>query len=81
MPVQQPKRDDRPPKGGWAPGNYWNRCADCGEHFVGDKRAIICADCAYHPTPKPQQHTAHIAAWLIWKFQQNWNRHFAGTGV
>lgn len=32
--------------GGYAPGNYACRCLDCGEQFVGDKRAITCLDCA-----------------------------------
>lgn len=41
--------DDRPPllHLRWAPGNYSNRCCECGEMFIGDKRAGMCADCAY----------------------------------
>lgn len=42
-----PKQDARPIKSGWAPGNYGNFCCDCGEEFLGDKRAVQCADCAY----------------------------------
>jgi hypothetical protein len=42
--------DPRPPKGGWAPGAYLCRCRTCGDRFGGDKRAMSCADCAYHPT-------------------------------
>jgi hypothetical protein len=38
--------DTRPPKRGWAPGNYICRCLECGDHFSGTKRAIHCADCA-----------------------------------
>lgn len=34
------------PLGGYAPGNYTCRCLDCGEQFIGDKRAITCLDCA-----------------------------------
>lgn len=32
---------------GWAPGSYANKCSICGSEFLGDKRAIACADCAY----------------------------------
>ena len=39
--------DSRPKRGGWAPGSYCRKCDQCGEGFVGDKRASICADCAY----------------------------------
>ncbi len=32
---------------GYAPGNYWFVCRDCGnKHAVGDKRAIRCETCA-----------------------------------
>jgi hypothetical protein len=48
------KHDDRPQRHGWAPGEYvHSRCIGllCREledsSFIGDKRAIICADCAY----------------------------------
>lgn len=41
--------DDRSPKGGWAPGGYMCLCSECDEHFIGDKRAYKCADCAYAP--------------------------------
>lgn len=40
--------DSRPPKGGWAPGDYCGmRCRICSATFTGDKRAFECADCAY----------------------------------
>lgn len=39
--------DARPVYAGWAPGNYERVCADCRWTFVGDKRAIRCAACAY----------------------------------
>jgi len=39
--------DLRPQKKAWAPGLYMNICADCGKQFIGDKRAIQCAPCAY----------------------------------
>ena len=45
------KEDKRPKKGGWAPGNYTNKCVHCGDEFIGDKRAIRCADCAYYEPP------------------------------
>ena len=40
------ERDERAPKGSWAPGNYYNKCS-CGAMFIGDKRAVTCAPCAY----------------------------------
>jgi hypothetical protein len=43
------KVDTRPQKGAWAPGSYARRCGGCEEMFVGDKRALNCADCAYKP--------------------------------
>lgn len=43
------KVDLRPPKGSWAPGDYFCRCSKCGSLFLGDKRALACADCAYCP--------------------------------
>lgn len=50
--------DKRPQRHGWAPGNYFCRCHDCKEQFIGDKRAILCAPCAYmrppNPTPRPE---------------------------
>lgn len=40
-------QDLRPKRGGWAPGNYFNKCIACDTLFIGDKRAGVCADCAY----------------------------------
>jgi len=34
------------PIGGYAPGNYHNRCYTCERSFFGDKRAIQCEECA-----------------------------------
>lgn len=48
-----PKQDDRPQLGWWAPGEYLNLCRRCNEYFIGDKRAGICADCAYSPNTEP----------------------------
>ena len=42
-----PKVDRRPPRGMWAPGDYFQLCRRCRQHFIGDKRAGKCADCAY----------------------------------
>lgn len=42
-----PKKDDRPQRHGWAPGKYFGTCPTCAEDFIGDKRATMCADCAY----------------------------------
>lgn len=41
------EEDDRPQFGAWAPGDYYNECIYCEEQFIGDKRAVSCADCAY----------------------------------
>jgi hypothetical protein len=46
MSIFDAKQDDRPAKGGWAPGDYINACG-CGCIFSGEKRAWQCADCAY----------------------------------
>lgn len=41
-------RDQRPQRFTWAPGGYLVKCSQCGERFVGDKRARLCAPCAYN---------------------------------
>jgi hypothetical protein len=41
------KRSKLPQFGWWAPGDYCRCCFECNEHFLGDKRAGRCADCAY----------------------------------
>jgi hypothetical protein len=41
------KQDDRPMRGWWAPGDYLCKCIRCEAMFAGDKRAAMCADCAY----------------------------------
>lgn len=46
-----PKEDARAQRGMWAPGAYFCRCTRCGEDFIGDKRALWCADCAYKKFP------------------------------
>lgn len=45
------KEDHRPPRHGWADGHYLNKCHWCSENFIGDKRAVQCADCAYKDSP------------------------------
>lgn len=52
--------DERPPKGSWAPGGYYNKCRTCNRKFIGDKRATSCADCAYSETPTPLPNTPDI---------------------
>lgn len=32
--------------GGFATGDYMNRCYACGDEFTGDKRALTCLPCA-----------------------------------
>lgn len=41
--------DRRPQRRGWAPGGYICKCRACEKQFTGDKRAMMCADCAYAP--------------------------------
>jgi len=45
------ERDERPPHNGWAGGNYECQCLGCSKSFLGDKRCLTCADCAYAPDP------------------------------
>lgn len=45
------KIDHRPKFLGWAPGDYIGNCKRCGDQFQGDKRAVVCADCAYSEIP------------------------------
>ncbi len=42
-----PKVDHRPPQQWWADGEYICQCFRCKSYFIGDKRAGMCADCAY----------------------------------
>lgn len=42
--------DKKYPIGGFAPGNYHNKCVSCGNIFTGDKRAFECEPCAIHST-------------------------------
>lgn len=49
------KTDERPKKHGWAPGEYTCKCSVCACDFVGDKRASMCADCAYSPEIEARQ--------------------------
>ena len=41
------KESTRPAHGSWAPGDYMCQCVGCRSIFIGDKRALHCADCAY----------------------------------
>lgn len=51
--ISEAKQDNRPKCGAWAPGGYWHAsCVECGDAFVGDKRAAQCADCAYDADSK-----------------------------
>jgi hypothetical protein len=60
------KNDSRPMRYSWAPGGYIHNCPTCKENFVGDKRAQICADCAYAlPDPTPQQNQEAKGKWRI----------------
>ncbi len=56
-PHNSPKEDSRPALRFWAPGNYENRCAHCGEGFLGAKGAMECANCVYdNPDTKVKAH-------------------------
>lgn len=46
--MRYPKLVKRPGHGMWAPGEYMNQCRQCGDYFVGDKRAMLCGECAYN---------------------------------
>lgn len=45
--VKDYKTSDQPKRNGWAPGEYMNKCRKCEAGFIGDKRAMTCAECAY----------------------------------
>ena len=56
-----PNCDRRPARGGWAPGNYMALCGNCRQSFIGDKRAVMCADCAYIGTDRPDDERLVLA--------------------
>lgn len=45
---ENPQREFSPElrRAGWAPGNYYNVCHDCGKKHIADKRASRCVECA-----------------------------------
>jgi hypothetical protein len=55
------KIDSRSPRAAWAPGDYLNRCITCRDRFMGDKRALSCADCAYSPSASKVISEARLA--------------------
>ena len=50
--VQLLQRDTRPQCYAWAPGTYGHICTECDREFLGDKRASMCAPCAYGDNKK-----------------------------
>ncbi len=48
------KRDKRPKNGAWAAGSYASKCVYCNSAFLGDKRAAMCAPCAYQDVIKTE---------------------------
>ena len=48
-----------PPRGAWAPGDYTGKCMACKDRYMGDKRAYMCADCAY------KELAADALAWAL----------------
>jgi len=75
--------DKRPQRYGWAPGDYMCRChgggckdkSDEDRIFIGDKRAIICADCAYAmPDPIPVDRVVDVIDGLVRDHQMKWSQ-------
>lgn len=74
------KNDDRPACNSWAPGHYEHVCPTCKEHFVGDKRAVECADCAYSAAVPAADFASHIVVReegeprddVLWVCEQCW---------
>lgn len=50
------KIDNRPHRKGWAPGDYLGKCVKCGAFTQADKRAQMCADCAYEDWKPTHRH-------------------------
>jgi Asp-tRNA(Asn)/Glu-tRNA(Gln) amidotransferase B subunit len=79
------KHDDRPQRYGWAPGEYIHgRCVGqlCREledsSFIGAKRAIICADCAYAmPDPVYVDRVGRHIDVVIADNPEKWDQAFA----
>jgi predicted nucleic acid-binding Zn-ribbon protein len=44
---------------GFAEGNYMCRCTDCGLQFQGDKRSILCRECAEKALAHTDDKRAH----------------------
>ena len=53
-PLNIKTNDPRPARGLWAPGEYLSMCAECRGLFIGDKRAMRCANCEYGSDPQPK---------------------------
>lgn len=47
MPHHNVTQDTRPKRGLWSPGEYFGKCDNCQQEYIGDKRSRWCADCAY----------------------------------
>ena len=69
MNINELKYDKRPKKDWWAPGSYGNTCVKCGDGFIGDKRAGVCADCAYDDSFR-------LFGRLMWKLIQKYGEEF-----
>ncbi|ARQ95315.1 hypothetical protein [Bradyrhizobium phage BDU-MI-1] len=79
--------DMRPQRYGWAPGGYLCNChgEGCAKKskqdrlFIGDKRATLCADCAYELPwpPKPVDRVAEAIAILFLDNQDKWKQALA----
>ena len=54
---------------------YICKCSRCNEGFIGDKRAMVCADCAYAEPELTQeqkdqlmeQAVGLLSVWLGWR--------------
>jgi 8-oxo-dGTP pyrophosphatase MutT (NUDIX family) len=51
--VNAKREDIREPRNGWAPGGYLCICRGCEATYIGAKRSMTCADCAY-AAPEPE---------------------------
>jgi len=56
--VKEPQPEPKYPIGGYAPGHYTCRCANCKIEFMGDKRAVQCEPCAVKTMSQPTEQPA-----------------------
>lgn len=64
-PITWKNEDPRPSRHGWAPGDYVTRCTKCDCKFIGAKRAMSCADCAYENFDEEEAFAKQLDADMI----------------